>query len=116
MTNRAIKGWFLVHKWTGLVCTMFALMLCVTGLPLIFHDEIDAAFGEEPMAALPAGTPQRPLDEVVRAATALHPGERPVFVSWDIDRPASHANSAVPHAKLASGGGRSGGTRCLGSG
>ncbi|MGJ3629235.1 PepSY domain-containing protein [Sphingomonas sp. MMS24-JH45] len=43
MTRRSIRAWYLVHKWTSLVCTMFLLMLCLTGLPLIFHDEIDAA-------------------------------------------------------------------------
>ena len=31
-----LKLWFLVHKWTSLVCTVFLLLLCLTGLPLIF--------------------------------------------------------------------------------
>src|SRR3546814_7330868 len=37
MTQRNIKAWYLAHKWTSLVCTAFLLMLCLTGLPLIFH-------------------------------------------------------------------------------
>ena len=45
MTARTLKGWYRVHKWTSLVCTEFLLMLCLTGLPLIFHEEIDAATG-----------------------------------------------------------------------
>src|SRR3546814_15930827 len=46
MTRATIRAWYLVHKWTSLIYTMFLLMLCVTGLPLIFHDEIDALSGE----------------------------------------------------------------------
>ena len=43
------------------MCTAFLLMLCVTGLPLIFHDEIDGwLVPPQPLAAIPAGT--RPLD------------------------------------------------------
>ena len=36
-----VKLWFLIHKWTSLVCTLFLLMLCITGLPLIFHHELE---------------------------------------------------------------------------
>jgi uncharacterized iron-regulated membrane protein len=43
MTRRiSLHAWFLVHKWTSLVCTAFLLLICVTGLPLVFSDEIDA--------------------------------------------------------------------------
>ncbi|MFP3941097.1 MAG: PepSY domain-containing protein, partial [Thermoanaerobaculia bacterium] len=45
MTRRTIKAWYLVHKWTSLVSMVFLLLLCVTGLPLIFHHEIDHALG-----------------------------------------------------------------------
>jgi uncharacterized iron-regulated membrane protein len=31
-----------VHTWSSLISTLFLLLLCVTGLPLIFHHEIDA--------------------------------------------------------------------------
>ena len=34
MTRKAIKGWYLVHKWTSLICIAFLLLLCITGLPL----------------------------------------------------------------------------------
>ena len=57
-----IRLWYLIHKWTSLVCTIFLLMLCITGLPLIFHEEIDHLMGEveaPEMAALrptPAST------------------------------------------------------------
>ncbi|MCM8729353.1 PepSY-associated TM helix domain-containing protein [Hephaestia sp. GCM10023244] len=87
MTNRTIKAWYLVHKWTSLVCTAFALMLCITGLPLIFHDEIDAVLDSDPLPAMAADTPLLPLDEMVRAAMRMYPGERPLFLSFDVDRP-----------------------------
>ena len=41
------------------------LMLCATGLPLIFHDEIDAALGEDYEAVLtgpPSADAGLPLD------------------------------------------------------
>ena len=43
MRTGTIRAWGWIHKWTSLVCTLFLLMLCLTGLPLIFHDEIDGA-------------------------------------------------------------------------
>ncbi len=32
MKARAIKRWSLVHTWSSLICTLFLLVLCVTGL------------------------------------------------------------------------------------
>ncbi|MBF48898.1 MAG: peptidase, partial [Alcanivorax sp.] len=46
MQKSTIRAWSAVHKWTSLICTAFMLMLCLTGLPLIFHDEIDAALDD----------------------------------------------------------------------
>ncbi|WP_226662936.1 PepSY domain-containing protein [Alteriqipengyuania lutimaris] len=37
----------MVHRWSSLIPAPFLLMLCITGLPLIFHDEIDATLGED---------------------------------------------------------------------
>ncbi len=36
-----------VHKWSSIVCTVFMLLLCITGLPLIFHEEIDDVLHEQ---------------------------------------------------------------------
>ena len=38
MTAKTLRTWYLVHKWTSLISTIFLLMLCLTGLPLIFHE------------------------------------------------------------------------------
>jgi len=48
--TRSLRRWGLVHKWTSLICTLFLLMLCITGLPLIFRDEIDDLFKSEASA------------------------------------------------------------------
>ena len=81
MTAQSVKWWSLVHKWTSLICTLFLLMLCITGLPLIFHDEIDDLFKSEASARdLPADTPQAPLSRLIDAAKARYP-ERYLQVS-----------------------------------
>jgi uncharacterized iron-regulated membrane protein len=87
MTARSVKWWSLVHKWTSLVCTLFLLMLCITGLPLIFHDEIDDYFQSEVSAReLPADTPQAPLSRLIDAARARYPQRFVQVLNWDQDR------------------------------
>ncbi|MAI91434.1 PepSY domain-containing protein [Ponticaulis sp.] len=88
MSSNTIRIWSFIHKWSSLVCTLFLLMLCVTGLPLIFHDEIEHALdsGETWQPANPDG-PMLTLDEVLDAALANRPGEVPLFMSFDEDRP-----------------------------
>jgi uncharacterized iron-regulated membrane protein len=101
MTARSVKWWSLVHKWTSLVCTLFLLMLCITGLPLIFHDEIDDLFKSEATAReLPTDTPQAPLSRLVDAAKARYPQRYIQVLGWDDDR-ANVVNvfsSATPEA------------------
>ena len=90
MTRRSIRFWFLVHKWSSLVSTAFLLMLCVTGLPLVFHDEIDAAFGEDYEAALvgpPSAEAGLPLDTMLASALAQRPGEVPLFMAFSQESP-----------------------------
>src|SRR3546814_20697649 len=63
MKRGTVRAWYWVHKWTSLVCTLFLLMLCVTGLPLIFGEEIYhiSTGGVEEVPAAPAGaTPVKP--------------------------------------------------------
>jgi uncharacterized iron-regulated membrane protein len=85
-----VKLWYRIHKWTSLVCTAFLLMLCVTGLPLIFHHEIDHLLGNEiEPAAMPAGTPRADLDRVVAAGNARDQSWSVQFVFWDEDQPDS---------------------------
>ena len=84
--SRRIKTWAWVHKWSSLVCTVFMLLLCITGLPLIFHHEIGHLLGTEVEAPkMPAGTPRASLDRVIATAHALHPERVVQFVSQPED-------------------------------
>ncbi|MCG6204309.1 PepSY domain-containing protein [Rhodopseudomonas sp. HC1] len=62
------------------------LMLCVTGLPLIFHHEIDDLLHEQVKPApVAAGTPLANLDQVIASTLAHEPGHVPHFLIWDPD-------------------------------
>ena len=67
---------------------MFLLLLCLTGLPLIFHHEIDEVLGYAPTPAVSApGTPKAMIDAIGAAAVADHPGAVLLYLSWDKDEP-----------------------------
>ncbi|MDP1619297.1 PepSY domain-containing protein [Phenylobacterium sp.] len=88
MTRNTVRAWSVVHKWTSLVSTAFMLMLCVTGLPLIFHHEIDEIFETHgAYEAPPLGTPTLSLDTMLATALAGRGGEVPLYLSFDEDRP-----------------------------
>jgi uncharacterized iron-regulated membrane protein len=93
MTRGSIQAWYLVHKWTSLVCTLFLLLLCLTGLPLIFVEEIAHLTGAEPtVAPPPAGAAPANLDVLIERAKALYPGEVPLFLGWDPHQPTVYVN------------------------
>jgi uncharacterized iron-regulated membrane protein len=99
VTARSVRVWSIVHRWTGLVSTVFLLLLCVTGLPLIFHHEIDELLGyaPKPEAAL-AGQSQAAVDRIAAAALASDPGKVLQYLAWDKDAPGSviaYTNGAV---------------------
>jgi uncharacterized iron-regulated membrane protein len=80
-----IRKWYLIHKWTSLVCTAFLLMLCLTGLPLIFHEEIEHLTGVVEAPPMPEGTPNASLDAVAQAAREQRPHEVIRFMFWQQD-------------------------------
>lgn len=100
MQRKTIRSWYLVHKWSSLVCTLFLLMLCITGLPLIFHDEIDYLTEEQPEFGMPGvgsssdAAGLLSLDEMMRRALANRPGEVPVFMAFDNDQPSMTVTTA----------------------
>ena len=93
MGKQTIKAWSWVHKWTSLLCTLFLLMLCLTGLPLIFHDEIDGALNPDSWAPANPAAEHLTLDEILDTALESRPGEVPIFMSFDIDRPVVNVTS-----------------------
>lgn len=73
-----------IHKWSSLVCTLFLLAACITGLPLVFKDEINDWLNDDPpYEAMPAGTPRADLDRVVRASLMRYPDD--IIISVTID-------------------------------
>ncbi|MBD8736849.1 PepSY-associated TM helix domain-containing protein [Sphingomonas sp. CFBP 13706] len=105
MTSSSIRVWYLVHKWTSLICTVFLLMLCLTGVPLIFSDEIDRASGSALKFGMPgvgSSTNVRgllPLDTMMTKALATRPGEVPLFMAFDNDQPSMTITTGpTPHA------------------
>ncbi|WP_367065895.1 PepSY domain-containing protein [Oryzisolibacter sp. LB2S] len=88
MQAKTLKTWTWVHKWSSLVCTVFMLLLCITGLPLIFHHELGHLLGTEVEApAMPADTPRVSLDRVLEVARAEHPDRVVQFASQSDDDP-----------------------------
>jgi uncharacterized iron-regulated membrane protein len=81
-------------------------MLCLTGLPLVFRDEIDDAIygtigsSNDDVAGEPAS-----LDSIVAVARVRHPGEYVRVLSWEEDGrivrlsivPTANASSALVH-------------------
>jgi uncharacterized iron-regulated membrane protein len=88
VTARAVRVWRWVHQWTSLVSTIFLLLLCLTGLPLIFHHEIDDWLGYAPQSsAAPADGRKIAIDQIGRAALAREPGKVLQYLAWDRDEP-----------------------------
>lgn len=85
-----LRRWFIVHKWTSLLCTVFLLIVCVTGLPMLFSEQIwDTFIGDDdpPYETLPPGTPNASLDVLVKKARDMFPGQIVTQVSPDDDEP-----------------------------
>ncbi|MFF7057256.1 PepSY-associated TM helix domain-containing protein [Achromobacter spanius] len=83
-----IKTWYWIHKWTSLVCTIFLLIICLTGLPLVFHHEIEHWLDDgKPLSNVPADTPPANLDKLVGSALTMYPGEVVDYLFFDPDEP-----------------------------
>jgi uncharacterized iron-regulated membrane protein len=96
---RSVRAWAIVHRWTSLVSTVFLLLLCLTGLPLIFHHEIDELLGyaPEPQTTV-AGKEKATIDRIAKAALASDPGKVLQYIAWDKDEPGiviAYTNQAV---------------------
>jgi len=88
MTPVSVRRWAWIHKWTSLVCTVFMLLLCLTGLPLIYHHELTDLLGNSVKTPVMAeDTPKADLDKVVAAGRALYPGKIMMYMSQEDDEP-----------------------------
>jgi uncharacterized iron-regulated membrane protein len=72
----SIKTWAWVHKWSSLICTVFMLLLCLTGLPLIFGHEIGHLLGDEvEPPKMSENTPFASMDDVIASAKSRYPND-----------------------------------------
>lgn len=109
MKPAAMQGWAWAHKWSSLVCTAFLLILCITGLPLLFADELTTwVEGAPPPAVTSASVARADLDPMVAQARILRPHEVVTGIFLDPDAPivavhmatsmaAANANFGVVH-------------------
>jgi uncharacterized iron-regulated membrane protein len=70
-------------------------MLCLTGLPLIFHHEIDDALGHDHWRPANPDGPHLGYDRVLEIALGARPGEVPIFMSFDEDRPVVNVTTGL---------------------
>src|SRR3990167_5362061 len=100
MKATTIRRWSAVHTWTSLICTLFLLMLALTGLPLIFHHELEHLLGEAPeLRELPANTPHLSLQQLVEAAERHRQGEVIQYLGYD-ERSEEHTSELQSQSNL----------------
>lgn len=86
MTQRQIRVWSWTHKWSSLLSTLFILMLCITGLPLIFHHEIEHAMQPE-LEQLSEDVPSPSLTSILAEAQSNRPTEQILYLFFDQEDP-----------------------------
>ncbi|BBB93345.1 MAG TPA: PepSY-associated TM helix domain-containing protein [Methylomusa anaerophila] len=100
MNSRTIKVWYQIHKCTSLVCAVFVLLLCLTGLPLIFETEETASnTGIQKMAILPADTPPVSLDTIAAISYKIYPGHSIQSIRFADDEPLVYVQMTAVDAR-----------------
>lgn len=88
MRTATLRRWQWTHKWSSIVCTAFLLVICLTGLPLIFGEEIDHLTDPPtPYTTLPPGTPSQSVDRLIGVARHMYPGQIVTSIFADDDEP-----------------------------
>ncbi|KAF1045322.1 MAG: hypothetical protein GAK35_01420 [Herbaspirillum frisingense] len=80
-----LRLWSAVHTWSSLACTAFLLLCCLTGLPLVFADEIEALQESIPAVTDPAAVADP--DGLLEQARQRYPGQVIDFVVRDDEAP-----------------------------
>lgn len=89
MRSTTLRRWMWLHKWSSLISMVFALILCLTGLPLIFTHEIEHWLNPDPVLEEVSSDVVRPSAEsVIQKALANRPaGHLVPFTSYPKDDP-----------------------------
>lgn len=85
MTARALQRWSWIHEISSLICTAAMLLVCITGLPLVYSDEIDDWLHSVPQEV--TGQRRADIDAIVADALRRHPGGWPEYVVRDEEAP-----------------------------
>ncbi|WP_430390149.1 PepSY-associated TM helix domain-containing protein [Dyella sp. 20L07] len=85
--SHSLKRWYFVHKWTSLICTAFLLLICLTGLPLIFHEEIDHWLEPHDYVTLPNDAPRASFDHLATLSRQMYPDQVIASMFADDDEP-----------------------------
>lgn len=75
-TSRWYRANLWVHRWVSLVVALPFAILCLSGVILIFHEEVDALLGQAPVAVAADGLAGQPLQASIEIAQRTYPGER----------------------------------------
>lgn len=101
MKHQHMRRWYWIHKWSSLICTLFLLILCITGLPLVFHEDITDWNIIGASAAVGPDAPVLSLDTIASAALTRYPNDRITSMFADDDEPkvivALEAPGSGPH-------------------
>lgn len=65
-----------IHRWISLLVALPFAILCITGLLLIFHDELDHLLDNAPQASDAHAQGSRPLMDSLTLAERTYPGEK----------------------------------------
>lgn len=76
MKASTLRTWYSIHRWSSLICTLNLLVLCLTGLLLIFHEDIDDLLGQghHEVAQVASDKPRPSLQSLINVAQAQHAG------------------------------------------
>ena len=97
----SLRTWDGIHRWSSLICTVSLLILYLTGLPLIFHDEIESLTGSHPAVIdTNAASSTQDIDATIKAALADHPNQVIQYIAFD-DGQTTIANIATAPASNA---------------
>ena len=83
-----MRSWDIIHRWSSLICSLTLLIACFTGLPLIFHDEIESLTNRH-STIVEMSTSRAPtdLDLIVENALNHRPNQVIQYVGFDNEDP-----------------------------
>lgn len=88
MATVSFRCWSAVHRWTSLMSMLFLLIICLTGLPLVFSEEIEDWLSDSlPYAVAAPGNSAVSLDRLTAAARQRYPDQIITSVFVDDDEP-----------------------------